>query len=83
MTSEDRHDTEEQFDIWLKRRRPPLTLRAEEFETARTIMRDDSSLRAPDALHLAVAQNLGLTLATLDLKLAGAARRAGVVISSL
>lgn len=38
------------------------------------------NLRAPDALHLAMAQRLNATLATFDAKLAVAGRAAGVAV---
>ena len=37
-----------------------------------------TKLTAPDALHLASAKNAGATLATLDVRLAEAARAQGV-----
>ena len=40
-------------------------------------------LRAPDALHAAVCQRLGLTLVTLDRRLAAAARDLGVMVEAL
>ena len=42
------------------------------------VRRFDLKLRAPDALHLAICRRLGLQLATLDRRLATAARELGV-----
>lgn len=43
----------------------------------RLLRRTRTALRTPDALHLAVAVRLGVTLATFDQTLADAAREAG------
>ena len=49
------------------------------FESAALLAgRHELSLRAGDALHLSIALNLGVTLATLDRILAGAALAVGV-----
>ena len=42
--------------------------------------RFDLGLRAPDALHLAIARRLDATLVTLDRRLASAARELGVAV---
>jgi uncharacterized protein len=42
------------------------------------VRRFDLALRAPDALHLAVAERLDVPLVTLDRRLATAARELGV-----
>jgi uncharacterized protein len=42
-----------------------------------------TKLTAPDALHLASAKNAGATLATLDARLADAARGQGVEVAEL
>jgi uncharacterized protein len=44
------------------------------------VHRFDLMLRAPDALHAAVCQRLGLTLVTLDQPLARAATALGVAV---
>lgn len=70
------------FDIW--RDRTPVVhatqgddiLRAETF-----IRRLDLNLRAPDAIHIAIALRLGLTLATFDERMAACARGLGLVVA--
>jgi hypothetical protein len=47
---------------------------------ARFLIVADGRLRAPDALHIAVAQRIDATLATFDANLARAAREAGVMV---
>jgi uncharacterized protein len=62
----------------------PLSHRAADFLLADRIVRDLSTkLAAADALHLASAKNLGARLATLDSRLAAAARTKGVEVMEL
>jgi predicted nucleic acid-binding protein len=42
--------------------------------------RFDLGLRAPDALHLAIARRLDATLVTLDRRLVAAAREVGIAV---
>jgi uncharacterized protein len=44
------------------------------------VRRFDLKLRAPDALHMAIAHRVGATLVTLDYRLATAARELGVAV---
>ena len=44
------------------------------------VRRFDLMLRAPDALHIAMAQRLGATLVTLDRRMAGAAATLGIAV---
>jgi uncharacterized protein len=50
---------------------------------ARFLRRLDLNLRAPDALNIAVAQRLGIAIATFDQRMAVAARRLGVPTARL
>lgn len=55
-----------------------------DLELAERLIRDFSTkLAAADALHLASAKNAGATLATLDVRLAEAARGQGVKVAEL
>jgi hypothetical protein len=44
------------------------------------VRRFDLRLRAPDALHLAIARRLDVPLVTLDRRLAAAARELGIAV---
>jgi uncharacterized protein len=47
------------------------------------VRRFDLGLRAPDAVHIAIARRLDATLVTLDRRLAAAARELGVAAEEL
>jgi len=47
------------------------------------VRRFDLALRAPDALHIAVARRLDVALVTLDRRMAAAARELGVAVEEL
>jgi hypothetical protein len=68
------------FDVW----RGAMTLSAEihaaDVRLDAYVRRFDLGLRAPDALHLAIARRLDATLVTLDRRLATAARELGVAV---
>ena len=49
---------------------------------ARALLRLDTTLRAPDALHLAIVGRLDCTLATYDRRLAASARAIGMAVVS-
>ena len=71
------------FDL-LAARSHPLSHDRADFAGAEALVRDFmTKLTAPDALHLASAKNAGATLATLDLRLAGAARAQGLALAEL
>lgn len=44
------------------------------------LRRLDLNLRAPDAVHIAIASRLGASLATFDVRMAGAAQALGVAV---
>jgi predicted nucleic acid-binding protein len=83
LTEGERDRAESEFDRWLARREAPLPVANEHYAEARALMRADVSLRAPDALHLAVAREHRMVMATLDGVLAAAAKRAGVTVADL
>jgi uncharacterized protein len=61
-----------------------IALDSRDFETAaRFAERHDLSLRAGDALHIAVAQHASCTLVTLDQKMADAAIILGVPVAAI
>lgn len=69
------------FD-WLAARSRSLRHDRADFAAAEMLVRDFATkLAAPDALHLASAKNVGAMLATLDVRLAEAARGQGVKVA--
>ena len=71
------------FDL-LAARSQPLRHDRADFAAAEILVRDFATkLTAPDALHLASAKNAGAALATLDARLADAARGQGVALAEL
>ncbi len=66
------------FDVWRAAMSLPVDLGAPDARLAYIYVRHfDLGLRAPDALHLAIARRLDATLVTLDRRLARAAREMG------
>ena len=71
------------FDLLVERSAALRHDRAD-FAAAEKLVRDFATkLAAPDALHLASAKNAGATLATLDARLAEAAKMQGMVVTEL
>ena len=72
------------FDVWRAESAAGCRVETGDVATASTILRRlDSSLRAPDALHLAMARRLGASLATFDERLAEIALANGLEIEPL
>ena len=69
------------FDAWRAAMSSPVEIGASDARLAYIYARRfDLRLRAPDALHLAIARRLDATLVTLDRRLATAARELGVAV---
>lgn len=69
------------FDLWAASLRARVQIESADFaEATNLVRRIDLGLRTPDALHIAVAQRLGATLATFDARLAAAATALGVPV---
>ena len=67
------------FDAWRAGETEVAEVAAHDCRLANTyVRRFELKLRAPDALHLAICRRLGLQLATLDHRLATAARELGI-----
>jgi predicted nucleic acid-binding protein len=77
LTDAERDAAEAAFDDWLSRQ-SLLPVAERHLALARSLVRAGHGLRAADAVHLALAQDHRLILATLDTRLAEAARAAGV-----
>lgn len=68
------------FDTWIAGGSIAVTLIGEDVSwTEVALRRFDLGLRAPDALHIALARRLGATLVTSDRRMERAARALGVV----
>jgi hypothetical protein len=82
LTEPEREAAESVFDRWVSRM-VVLEVERERFEDARRLMRAHRRLRAPDALHLAIAVSSGLALATADQDMKAAARLEGLAVVDL
>ncbi len=79
LADRDRRELERQFDSWLKTRVVLSVLDADMTE-ARRLVREDVRLRAPDALHVAVAARHRCVMATFDADMAKVARDCGLLV---
>ncbi len=71
------------FDVWRAAMSSPADIHTSDIRLAAAyVRRFDLALRAPDALHLAVAGRLDVPLVTLDRRLATAARELGVAVEA-
>jgi uncharacterized protein len=69
------------FDVWRASMSSPVDVQASDVRLAYAyVRRFDLALRAPDALYLAIARRLNVSLVTLDQRLAAAARVPGVAV---
>ncbi|MDO9709095.1 type II toxin-antitoxin system VapC family toxin [Paracraurococcus lichenis] len=69
------------FDAWVAANAAPLAVDPADIRVAAAFVRRfEFGLRAPDALHLAVCQRLGLPLLTFDARQALAAARLGLAL---
>jgi uncharacterized protein len=71
------------FDAWRAGTSSPVEVHPSDVRLAYIyVRRFDLRLRAPDALHLAIARRLDATLVTLDRRLADAAREFGIAVAT-
>lgn len=69
------------FDIWAARTAYRVETLSGDVKTAEAFVRRlDLTLRAPDALHIAMVQRTGATLLTFDKKMAACARALGMPV---
>jgi predicted nucleic acid-binding protein len=69
------------FDVWRAAMSSPVDVHASDVRLAYAyVRRFDLMLRAPDALHVAIARRLDVTLVTLDRRLANAAQALGITV---
>ena len=72
------------FDTWRAAMTTVAEIHAADIRLAGGyVRRFDLALRAPDALHVAIARRLEVALVTLDRRMANAARQLGVVVEAL
>jgi uncharacterized protein len=72
------------FDVWRTAMTKPAEIHAVDVRLAGAyVRRFDLALRAPDALHVAIARRLDVPLVTLDRRLATAARELGIAVEEL
>jgi predicted nucleic acid-binding protein len=70
------------FDAWAARTAQRLEIRAEDVAGATAFLRRlDLTLRAPDAINIAIAQRVGATLVTFDNKMIASARALGTPVA--
>lgn len=82
LAPEERRDLEATFDAWAGQGRL-VDFDAEQFSQARRMLMTHDRLRAPDALHLAIAKANGLEMASLDAVLIDAALAEGLKVAEL
>lgn len=82
LTDQERAAAETVFDRW-RSRLVVLAVERDRFAEARVLMRVHRRLRAPDALHLAIALSAGLSLATADQDMRDAAVAEGLSVVDL
>jgi uncharacterized protein len=82
LTTADAASALNDFEIWRSTRSSSVDLRTADARLAYAyVRRFELMLRAPDALHLAIARRLGATLVTLDGRLADAGRELAVAVA--
>jgi predicted nucleic acid-binding protein len=72
------------FDAWVARSAVRILSSAEDIRMATNVLRRlDLNLRAPDAIHIAIAQRLDIELATFDARMSDCAKSFGVTPSKI
>lgn len=72
------------LDTWIARSADRAETTALDVKTAEAMLRRlDLSLRAPDAINIAIAQRIGADLATFDKQQAEAAKKLGVALTKI
>lgn len=71
------------FDAWCRRTLVTSVLDSDVLDAAEFLRDRDTSLRTPDALHLAICRRLGAELLTFDQGMIAAARSLGVSIAAV
>lgn len=72
------------FDTWTARATQRPHISQSDVASAEGLLRRlDLPLRAPDALHIAIAQRIGATLVTFDAKMGASARAVGIEVAEI
>ncbi len=83
MSGEDANAIFSSMDEWITRKGGRRRMTSADVTRADALMRRlDLPLRTPDALHIAIAERVGATLATFDVKMAAAARVIGLPVAA-
>ena len=83
ITTSDARSGFETFDSWCANSATRVEITAADVMTAEHYLRRlDLSLRAPDAIHIAIAQRLDTTLVTFDRQMADGARALGTAVAT-
>lgn len=84
LTKAEARDTFAEFDTWVSRNATIVDCAPEDIAFAsRALRRLDLNLRAPDAIHIAIAIRLDATFVTFDAKQAASAKALGVGVASV
>jgi len=84
LTPSQRRLAESQVDAWVRRTGEPIAVSPSDVRRARQMMNATSApLRAADALHLAIAERTGCSLATFDEAMRRAASALGLPAEDL
>jgi hypothetical protein len=84
LTAEDGAARLADFEAWRAATSSPIEIHAADVRLAYAyVRRFELMLRAPDALHLAIARRIDATLATLDRRLANAAEELGLAVEAI
>jgi predicted nucleic acid-binding protein len=83
LTIDEARDAFADFDMWIAKMDSSETS-SPDIRAAESILRRlDLDLRAPDAIHIALAQRLGAELATFDTRMAECAQALGAPVAAL
>lgn len=80
LTRDEATQAFDRLDSWAMMQTPAQTTTFDVRQSEIWIRRLDLNLRAPDAVHIAIAARLGARLATLDVRMAEAAQALGVPV---
>ena len=82
QTIEDARTALANFDLWIAQAVHRVETTAQDVATATSFIRRlDLALRTPDAIHIAITQRCGASLATFDQKMQASAEALGLVVA--